>query len=160
MAVVERISSELGNDPFCAIDSAFCESPFHLRKLQLCLFGLLRLALRPEVVDFDAILRVQVCDTSDGSSSADSESWNKPVTLACKSAKLIGRELGTDSGYLGDTTACQLDANDVGMAAELREHIGVDIESSDDSGKVVDQNGNGRGIGKLEIGSEYERATD
>jgi hypothetical protein len=56
MAARLRISQELSNNPFRAIDSTFCKSPFNSRKINLSLFSFFAPA-DGEVVKLNACLQ-------------------------------------------------------------------------------------------------------
>lgn len=149
MAAGQGVSVGLGNHPLGAVDTALAESPLHLGQLELSGGGFLDLAGVVEVKDLDAVLREEVGDAGDGAVAADGHGGHEPVTLPCEGEELGGVKLGADAGDLGDSTAGELNTDDVGVLAQAREHVRVDIEASGDTGEVVDDDGDGAGVGEL-----------
>lgn len=180
MAARKVVAENLGHYPFCSIDAALGEAPFHLCELELCGLGCLKFAGCVEVVDFDACLlsamlvsssiypfRFQsgrflkgqwaaylgekVGNPSDAPRTTDSKSWRQPVTLPSESREHLGLKFSAHTCNLGDAAACKLDADNVGVFAERAEHLRVDVETGCDAGEVVYHDGEGAGVCELYV---------
>src|SRR6478735_9004641 len=123
MATLERISSELSNNPLGTVDTTLGKSQFHLCQLKLCSFSLFCLASLVQIVDLQTGLGIQVRDTGDGACASDRESGNEPVALSSESKEVFGLELSCYASNLCDTTTCQLHADNVGVLAQALEHL-------------------------------------
>lgn len=91
----------------------------------------------------------QVCDTSDDAGAANGQSRREPVALPGECAELLRVKGGPDASHLGDAAAGELDADNVGVLAQGLEHFRVYVQASCDAGEVVDDDGDGAGVGKL-----------
>lgn len=149
VAALERVAPQFRDNELCPVDAALAEAPLHLGQLELRLLGLLGLALPEQLKDAHAVPGVQVRDARDAADAADRHGRDQPVALAGEGEELVGFELRRHARHLGDAAARQLDADDVGVLAQRGEHLRVDVEAGHDAGEVVDDDGDGAGVGEL-----------
>lgn len=169
VAALQGVAQNLRNNPLCSVDSSLREAPFHLCQLELGSLGLLGLAGGVQVVDLQTALEnrlafprgqislktrtnlgEQIGDASDDTSTAHSQGRGQPVTLSCKGREILGLKASPHPRDLCNTTTCKLNTDNVGVLAQSLQHLRVDIKPSNDTGEVVNSDGQRAGIGKLQ----------
>ena len=93
--------------------------------------------------------RIQVAHPRNGADGADGQGREQPVALAGQGGELRGLVLRLDPGDLGDAAARQLDADDVGVRPQPRQHLRVDVEAGRHAGEVVDEDRDRAGVSQL-----------
>ena len=154
-----------------ADDAALDGRPVSPRDDLLHLHGLGNVALAVPLDGLDARLGSQVCEPCEDAVTAAYERLQREVGGAAEhdegghGARRAGLGGGDDAVQLPGVAARQLDADDVGMLGQLYDGVGREVEPRDGAGVVVDDDGDGRGVGDggeelldgLGIGREQRR---